>query len=75
MNCNVSIFFVLFADDTDCNIFFSSDNYEDLFTMVNSFMSELASYIGANYLHINLKKSKYMVFQPPRGTFDDDFTI
>ena len=75
MNCNVSIFFVLFADDTDCNIFFSSDNYEDLFTMINSFMSELASYIDANYLHINLKKFKYMVFQPPRGTFDDDFKI
>ena len=73
MNCNVSIFFVLFADDT--NIFFSSDNYEDLFTMVNSFMSKLASYINANYLHINLTKSKYMVFQPPRGTFDNEFTI
>ena len=73
MNCNVSIFFVLFADDT--NIFFSSDNYEDLFTTVNSFTSKLASYIDTNYLHINLKKSKYMVFQPPRGAFDDDFAI
>ena len=73
MNCNVSIFFVLFADDT--NIFFSSDNYEDLFTTVNSFMSKLGSYIDANFLHINLKKSKYMVFQPPRGAFDDYFTI
>ena len=73
MNFNVSIFFVLFADDT--NIFFSSDDYEDLFTMVNSFMSKLASYIDANYLYINLTKSKYMIFQPPRGTFDNDFTI
>ena len=73
MNCNVSIFFVLFTDDT--NIFFSSDNYEDLFTLVNSFMPKLASYIDANYLHINLTKSKYMVFQPPRGIFDNEFTI
>ena len=73
MNCNGSIFFVLFADDT--NIFFSSDNYEDLFTMVNSFMSKLASYIDSNYLYIIQTKSKYMVFQPPRGTFDKEFTI
>ena len=73
VSCNVSIFFVLFADDT--NIFFASDNYEDLFAVVDSFVSELASYIDAGYLRINLAKSKYMVFQPPRGTFDGEFTI
>ena len=43
--------------------------------MANSFMSKLASYIDANYLRINPTKSKYMLFQPPRGTFDNDFTI
>ena len=64
-NCSDNIKCIVFADDT--NIFFNDDNLELQNTRVNSFLERLAEYLDSNYLHINLTKTKYMVFDSPRG--------
>ena len=51
-----SIKFILFADDT--NIFINALSSEELYTKANALLRKLSHYIDANYLHINLKKSK-----------------
>ena len=60
----------LFADD--CNLFITADNITDLYHKTNSYLAYLKRYIDANYLHINLSKSKYIVFRPQRVK-DDHF--
>ena len=59
VNCGTdSVKFIMFADDT--NIFLSVSNINELYHAANNVLSILKNYIDANYLHINLKKSKYM---------------
>ena len=59
-----SVEFVLFADDT--NIFIYAPTTEELYCKANKVLCQLKSYIDANYLHINLKKSKYIHFRSNR---------
>ena len=59
-----SVEFVLFADDT--NIFIYAPSTEELYCKANKVLRQLKSYIDANYLHINLKKSKYIHFRSNR---------
>ena len=59
-----SIEFILFADDT--NIFLYAPTTEELYCKANKVLRQLKSYIDANYLHINLKKSKYIHFRSNR---------
>ena len=59
-----SVEFVLFADDT--NIFIYAPSTEELYYKANKVLRQLKSYIDANYLHINLKKSKYIHFRSNR---------
>ena len=56
-----SVEFILFADDT--NIFIYAPTSEELYCKANEVLRQLKPYIDANYLHINLKKSKYMHFR------------
>ena len=66
INCmDSSIKFVMFADDT--NIFVSAKTSEDLYSKANALLNNLRYYIDANYLHINLKKSKYIHFKSCRA--------
>ena len=59
VNCGTdSVKFIMFADDT--NIFISASNIHELYHTANYILSILKNYIDANYLHINLKKSKYI---------------
>ena len=53
-----------FADDT--NIFIYAPTSEELYCKANKVLRQLKSYIDANYLHINLKKSKYIHFRSNR---------
>ena len=55
---------ILFADDT--NIFVSASTIEELYDKVNMILLKLKNYIDANYLHINLKKSKLIHFRTSR---------
>ena len=59
---------ILFADD--CNLFISADSTKEMFDQANAILSRLKSYIDANYLHINLSKSKYVTFRAPRVKSD-----
>ena len=55
---------ILFADDT--NIFVSASTIEELYDKANMILLKLKNYIDANYLHINLKKSKFIHFRTSR---------
>ena len=60
-----SVRFILFADDT--NIFISADTTEELYKKANKVLDNLKKYIDANYLHINLKKSKFIHFKSSKA--------
>ena len=64
-----SIKFILFADDT--NIFINAQSSEELYIKANALLQKLSLYIDANYLHINLKKCKYILFRSNRARVDD----
>lgn len=68
-NCAEKSLFVLFADD--CNTFITDESVGGVFAKANNLLRDLKVYIDANYLHINLKKSKYILFKPPRTKKDD----
>ena len=61
-NCSNLAQFILFADDT--NIFVSGKNQEDAISKANTLLTSVSSYMHANKLHINMKKSCYMNFKP-----------
>ena len=64
-NCILKSLFILFADDT--NIFVSDDTLQDTYNKANALLLKLKKYIDANFLHINISKSKYMCFKQPRA--------
>ena len=67
--CNdKSIKIIMFADDT--NVFISASTIDELYFKVNEFLHKLKDYIDSNFLHINLKKSKYIIFRSSRGRID-----
>ena len=74
-----SVEFILFADDT--NIFIYAPTSEELYCKANKVLRQLKSNIDANYLHTNLKKSKYMHFRSNRqitiskSVFYDNFRL
>ena len=65
LNCLQEVSLILFADDT--NLFVEDNEDASLFRKADNCLKKIARYIGANYLHINLDKTKYMKFISPRG--------
>ena len=65
-NCSNLAQFMLFADDT--NMFVSGKNHGDAILKANALLTSVSSYMLANKLHINMKKSCYMHFKP-KGVF------
>ena len=65
LNCLRHVSLILFADDT--NLFVDDDEDASLFEKADNCLKKIARYIDANYLHINLDKTKYMKFSSPRG--------
>ena len=63
-NCTESASFILFADDT--NLFVNGKSADEVVRKINSILAKLKKYLEANYLHINIGKSKYINFKPPR---------
>ena len=59
---------IMFADDT--NVFISASTIDELYVKANEFLRKLKDYIDSNFLHINLKKSKYIIFRSSRGGID-----
>ena len=75
-DCASKNLFILFADD--CNTFVNDCSISGVFEKANELLKNLKLYIDANYLHINLSKSKYMFFKPPRSkvnTATDNFEV
>ena len=60
-HCSQSVF-VLFADDT--NVFIRASSISDAQLIAESTLQCISKYLFANYLHINIKKTKYVVFSP-----------
>ena len=65
--------FILFADDT--NLFVSGNTVEETMFKINSILDKLKLYLEANYLHINLDKSKFIHFKPPRQVIKTTYKI
>ena len=57
--------FILFADDT--NIFISDTSIRTVYYKADYVLKHLSKYLDANYLHINLTKSKFIHFKSPRS--------
>ena len=56
--------FRLFADDT--NIFYSSNDSDELQKVINEELSNVLKYCAANMLSINFKKTNYMIIATPK---------
>ena len=63
-NCTDLASFILFADDT--NLFIDSTSHSEAIDKANEILTKLKKYLEANFLHINVSKSKYILFQSPR---------
>ena len=63
-NCLDIASFILFADDT--NLFVNGKSPNEVVAKTNQILDRLKNYLEANYLHINISKSKYLHFRPPR---------
>ena len=70
--------FVLFADDT--NVFIRAPSISEAKALAETSLQSISRYLFANYLHINIKKTKYVVFSssaknPPPCKITLDNTI
>ena len=64
VTCSNLLKFILFADDT--NIFISGSNAVDLLEMANRELEKLSNWFKANKLHLNTKKTNFIVFNGPK---------
>ena len=55
----------LFADDS--NVFVTSSNLTDLFTLANDMLAEIFIWTTSNKLSINFEKTNYMIFKPSKN--------
>ena len=56
-NCLDIASFILFADDS--NLFVNGRTVNEVFEKTNMILSKIKLYLEANFLHINVDKSKY----------------
>lgn len=62
VNINPNVRFIIYADDT--SIFFSGSNIHDLIQMCNTTMITLERWSQSNYMRVNEKKTKAVIFRP-----------
>jgi Reverse transcriptase (RNA-dependent DNA polymerase) len=60
VNCSKTLFFTLFADDT--NLLFSGKDLRVLFQNLNIELEKLSCWFRANKLSLNVKKSNFIIF-------------
>ena len=53
--------FILFADDT--NLFLNDENIHNLYNTMNQELSNVLTWLSANKLSLNVKKTHFMVFK------------
>ena len=65
-NCiNDAASFIMFADDS--NLFVNGKTVDEVVNKINEILSKIKLYLEANFLHINIGKSKYIHFKSPRS--------
>ena len=67
INCSGLGKFIFLADDT--KIYVSGHSYEIAVQKANMILTSVSSYMYANKLHINMKKSCFMLFKPKGPSF------
>lgn len=72
VNCHDLASYVTFADDT--NTFVTGKDMTDAINKSNKVLARLKLYLEANYLHINISKSKYIHFTTPRAKTITNYT-
>ena len=68
-NCLDMASFIIFADDT--NLFVDGKSPDEVAIKTNLILDRLKVYLEANYLHINIQKSKFLHFKPPRKKIEN----
>ena len=63
-NTSSKLIFRIFADGT--NIFYSSNDSDELQRVINEELGNVLKYCAANMLSINFKKTNYMVIASPK---------
>ena len=64
--CSNELEFILFADDT--SIFFEHSDLDALTSHLNDQLKNVSTWLKANKLSINVKKTKLMIFRPRQKT-------
>ena len=59
-NISNELFMLLYADDT--NVFFTGDTIQNMCSRVNDELEKIVSWLNANRLSLNVKKSHFMIF-------------
>ena len=62
--CSKILSFILFADDT--NLFFSHKYADVLVKTMNQELPKITSWLSANKLSLNVKKTHFMIFKTKR---------
>ena len=60
--CSNDLEFILFADDT--RIFFEHSDLDVITSHLNDQLNDVSTWLKANKLSINVKKTKLMIFRP-----------
>ena len=64
VNVSTTLFFILFADDT--NLFISGKNFKILYNTLNDELKKVVDWLSANKLSLNVKKTHCIIFRSLR---------
>ena len=71
--CSKILSFILFADDT--NLFYSHKNTDVLVKTMNQELRKITSWLSANKLSLNVKKTHFMIFKTKRKKLNQTLSI
>ena len=69
-NCSDKLAFHLLTDDT--NIHLSSNNINDMQSILNRELKHVTQWLYANRLSLNIDKTNYVLFHSPRKKMDHE---
>jgi hypothetical protein len=64
---------ILFADDS--NFFLQSKNINELTVTINNELDKINEWVKVNKMAVNISKTKYIIFKPPRKKLKDKILI
>jgi exonuclease III len=72
-NVSTTMYFILFADDT--NIFYSNSSWRSLMETVNHELINVSTWFAANRLTLNIDKTNFIIFKSHRKIKTIDITL